>query len=106
MDAILESRTGKLFIIAYTLFAIGMYIVSFTCGTEACGLYIVVPIMPWALIFAEDFGLSFPWAIYPIFVLLNASVAYVVGAGLEWSYHWYQERREDVRQTSDHKASV
>jgi len=42
--------------------------------------------MPWAYIFASDLGISFPWAMYPVFVLLNTSVAYVVGAGIEWVY--------------------
>ena len=89
----LESRLGKLFVILYALFAIGTYVASFTCGATSCGLYIVLPIMPWAFILTQDLGVSFPWALYPIFVLLNASVAYVVGSGIEWLYHWYQDRK-------------
>ncbi len=93
MDAIFESTFGKICVITYTLAAIVLYIVSASCGTEACGTYIVVPIMPWAFILAAQFGVGFPWAIYPLFVLLNASVAYVLGAGLEWAYNWYGDHR-------------
>lgn len=75
-----------MFIILYALFALGTYAYAFWCGTATCGLSIVLPVMPWAYIFASDLGVSFPWAIYPIFILLNTSVAYVVGAGIEWLY--------------------
>ncbi len=92
MQDILESRLGKVFIIIYTLFTIGTYILSFSCGASACSLAIIWPILPWAFILASDLGLTFPWAMYPIFVLLNASVAYVLGAGIEWLYHWFVDR--------------
>jgi len=90
----LESRLGKVLVIVYALFAIITYLAAFACGTDSCGLYIVLPIMPWAFIVASDFGIAFPWALYPVFVLLNASVAYVVGAGIEWLYHRYQDSNE------------
>lgn len=93
MDQILESKVGKVGIIIYTLFTIITYAFSLGCGTETCSLFIVWPILPWAFIVASDFGLSFPWAMYPVFVLLNASVAYVLGAGVEWLYHWAYERK-------------
>jgi len=96
----LESRTGKVFIIIYALFTLGMYGWSFACGTATCGLYIVVPIMPWAFILAQDLGISFPWAMYPIFILMNASVLYVLGAGLEWLYHRYQEKRVEAAEAT------
>jgi hypothetical protein len=91
MDTMLESRVGKLCIIAYTLFTIGTYAASLGCDSDACGLAIIWPILPWAFIMASDLGLSFPWVMYPVFVLLNASVAYVLGAGAEWLYHRIQE---------------
>ena len=83
MDEMLESKAGKWCVILYTLFTIGVYVFSLGCLGETCGLSIVWPILPWAFILASDLGLSFPWAMYPIFVLLNASVAYVLGAGVE-----------------------
>lgn len=94
MDQILESKIGKYFIITYALFAIGVYVFAFMCGDSSCSLYIVLPIMPWALILAQDLGLSFTWALYPIFILLNASVAYVLGAGIEWAYNRYLDHKE------------
>jgi hypothetical protein len=49
--------------------------------------------MPWAFILTQDLGVAFPWALYPIFILLNASVLYVVGAGLEWLYYRFIDYR-------------
>ncbi len=94
MGDILESRVGKYFIIAYALFAIGVYIVVFFCGENSCNLYIALPILPWAFILTRDLGVSFPWAMYPVFVLLNTSVAYVLGAGIEWAYNRYLDHKE------------
>lgn len=90
----LESRVGKYFIIAYALFAIGVFLITLSCGASACSLYIVLPIMPWALILAQDFGISFPWAIYPLFMLLNISVVYVLGASIEWAYNRYLDHKQ------------
>ena len=95
MNDILESTFGKVCIIIYTLFAILSYVLSVACGAEACALAMVWPILPWAFILATDFGFSFTWVMYPVFVLLNASVSYVFGAGVEWLYHWYREVRTE-----------
>ena len=95
MDEMLESRIGKYFIILYALFAFVVYIYAFSCGDSDCGLYIVLPILPWASIIAGDLGLSFPWAIYPVFILLNASVAYILGAAIEWTYNRYLDYKEE-----------
>lgn len=95
MDAILDSRLGKILVIGYTVVTLLTYVFSFACGTESCSLYIVAPILPWAYILANDFGLAFPWAVYPILILLNASIAYTVGAGLERVYGFWKERQEE-----------
>ena len=94
MNEILESKIGKYFIILYALFALTVYIVAFVCGDSTCGLYIILPIMPWASILVEEFGVSFPWMMYPVFVLLNASVAYTIGATIEWMYNRYLDYKE------------
>ena len=88
-----DSRLGKILVIIYTLFTITIYFASFACGTAACSLYIVLPIMPWAFILTQDLGVGFPWALYPIFILLNASVLYVVGVALEWLYDRFIDNR-------------
>ena len=93
MGRILESRIGTLCVIAYAVGVIAAYIVSFVCGTATCSLAIVVPTMPWALITTIDLGIRVPWAVYPIFILLNTCVAYAVGAVLEWGYRRVTERR-------------
>lgn len=94
MNQILESTLGKLFIVGYALFSIAVYAVVFFCQTDSCVVYIVLPIMPWAYILASDLGLTFTWAVYPVFVLLNTSVAYVLGAGIEWAYNKFLDYRE------------
>lgn len=94
MGQMLESRVGKYFIIFYALFAIAVYVYTMLCTGASCDLYIIVPILPWAFILSRDFGVSFPWAMYPIFILLNTSVAYVVGASIEWSYNKYLDHKQ------------
>jgi hypothetical protein len=79
---------------------------AFYCGDSACGLYIVLPILPWASILTQDFGISFPWAVYPIFILLNASVAYIIGAGIEWTYNRYLDFKEARKLRELDKAEV
>jgi hypothetical protein len=102
----LESRVGKYFIIAYAFFAIVVYVYAFSCGDNVCGLYIVLPILPWASIIAEDFGISFPWAVYPVFILLNASVAYVLGAAIEWTYNRYLDYKEVEKLKALNKGDI
>jgi len=97
MDQMLESRVGKIFIIIYTALALITYLLAFSCGEGSCNMYIVLPIMPWAFILAEDLGLQFTWAIYPLLILLNASVAYVIGAAIEWGYNRYQDHKESAK---------
>lgn len=88
----LDSRLGKLFIIAFTLFAIVIPAITLVCGFEACGHYLVLPILPWAYIFIETFSFDFPWAVYPAFILLNICVVYTIGVIVEWLYHTYKDR--------------
>lgn len=90
MKDILESNVGKWAIIIYTLFTISTYVTTVMCAKDWCDLVIVWPILPWAFIMVSDFGLAFPWGMYPIFILLNASAVYVLGAGVEWLYYRMQ----------------
>ncbi len=97
MERIFDSRIGTACIVLYTLFSIGSYVYALGCGTEMCSVAIVWPIMPWAFILVHDLGLSFPAAMYPVFILLNVSVAYVLGAMVEWVYHVFKARHGDPR---------
>ena len=106
MDQIFESRVGKILVIFYALFSLGVYVYALSCGEGTCGLYIVLPILPWASILTQDFGVSFPWAVYPIFVLLNASVAYILGAGIEWTYNRYLDYKEAGKLKALNKLDV
>jgi len=87
MEDVLESQWGKVLIILYTLFAVGCYVYALMCTGNDCALAIIWPIMPWALILASDLGLTFSWVMYPVLVLLNASVAYCLGSAAQWVYY-------------------
>jgi hypothetical protein len=89
----LDSRIGKILIILFTACAIVMPIATLVCGFATCGHYLVYPIMPWAYIFTQELGFDFSWAVYPVFLLLNISAVYFIGALVEWLYHIYNERR-------------
>lgn len=91
MNDMLDSKLGKICVIAYAVFAIGTFFVAGFCGSS-CYAYVVLPALPWMYILASDLGISFPWAVYPIFILLNTCVAYVVGTSIEWLYDQYQQR--------------
>jgi hypothetical protein len=95
MEQFFESKLGKYFVIAYTLFTMLVYFYVFVCTGISCNVYIVVPIMPWALILVRDLGMTFPLALYPVFILLNTSIAYFVGAVLEGLYVRYKDYKED-----------
>lgn len=92
MERVFDSRVGSACVVVYTLFAIGSYAYALGCGTETCSVAIVWPILPWAFILVNDLGLKFPAAMYPVFILFNVSVAYVLGATAEWVYHAMQAR--------------
>jgi hypothetical protein len=94
MDDIFDSKVGKVLVILYALGALGTYAYVFWCGVQMCDVYVVLPTMPWTYIFASDFGITLPWATYPIFMVLNTSVAYVVGAGVEWLYRRFRGRAQ------------
>jgi len=94
MDEMLESKLGKYFVIAYALATLVVYAIAFFCGSSTCSLYIIFPIMPWASILVGELGVSFPWMMYPVFVLLNASVAYAIGATIEWVRNRYLDHKE------------
>ena len=88
----LDSRFGKILIIIFTIFAIVMPVITLVCGFDACGHYLVLPVLPWAYIFTQGLGFDFPWAVYPAFILLNICVVYTVGVVVEWLYHTYNDR--------------
>jgi len=72
----------------YALGTIVVYGHVATCGVATCGTWFVAPVLPWAYVM-RDLGLGFPLALYPVFVLLNASVAYILGAAVEWVYRHF-----------------
>jgi len=94
MKQILESRIGKYFIIAYGLCTFAVYGYVFFCTGSVCASYIVIPILPWAYVIVQNLHLVFPSAMYPIFILVNASIFYIIGATIEWVYDRYLDFKE------------
>lgn len=93
MHEILESRVGKYCIIAYSIFALVTYVLSLSCGADACRLSFIAPIMPWGYLLTEEFGMKFPFVLYPVLMLLNVSLVYIVGAGAEYVWHRLRDKR-------------
>lgn len=92
MHEILESRFGKYCIIAYALFALGTYATSTACGDGSCSLAFILPIMPWGYLFTHELRMSFPFVLYPVMMLLNVSLAYILGAVAEYVWRRAKER--------------
>lgn len=83
MGHVFESPFGKAGVIIYALGTIVVYGYVALCGVAVCGTWFIMPVLPWAYVM-RDLGLGFPLALYPVFVLLNASVAYILGTVVEW----------------------
>lgn len=99
METLLESRIGKIAIIVYAVCTLAVYVYSFLCIGDTCGLAIVLPIMPWAYLLTEELQFHFPFAVYPILILLNVSLVYVLGAGAEYVYTRLKDQDSYVGRT-------
>ena len=87
---VFESKLGSIFVIIYALASILFASLSFFCSTIACGLLLVVPILPWAVIMEGSIGVNIPWAAYPVFLLLNVIIIYSMGVAIDYVYQQYQ----------------
>lgn len=83
---IFDSRVGNLFVIAFALTSIAFAAISFFCSSQTCGLFLVIPILPWAVLLEHQLGISIPWAIYPFLLLLNTVIVYSMGVACEVVY--------------------
>ncbi len=97
MGEMFESKIGKYFIILYALFALSVYAYVLYCNQLYCAAYIILPVMPWAYVLVKEVGVTFSWALYPIFFLLNASASYILGATIEWVYNRYLDHKEEKK---------
>ena len=89
---VFESKIGNVLVIVYAIASIVLAMYSFFCTWQYCGLLIIVPILPWAIILEGWLGLSIPWAAYPLFLLINVVVVYSIGVFLETLYDSYTSR--------------
>lgn len=90
-----DSRLGTVLIILYATFSLVVFVAQYFCATDVCAAYLVLPIMPWAYIFSADMSLNLPVTIYPVLMLLNVSVLYVIGAVVEHAYKTFKTRRDE-----------
>ena len=74
------SKVGIVFLFVYALFTLGILIYAFTCRGMCCGLVIVLPVMPWAIIL-EGF-MRDTWLTYALLLILNGSILYGIGLAL------------------------
>lgn len=96
MDSFMDSRYGLIAVIVYAALSLIVFVASYYCATDVCAAYLTLPIMPWALIFARDLGLGLPIAVYPIFMLLNVSVLYVLGGAVELGVRKLKQSHEET----------
>lgn len=83
---LLDSRWGNIFVIIFALTSILFAAISFFCSSQTCGLFLVIPILPWAVLLEHQLGISIPWGIYPFLLLLNTVIVYSMGVAVEVLY--------------------
>ena len=83
---IFDSRLGNICVIIFALTSIAFAATSFFCSTQACGVFLVIPILPWAVLLEHQLGMSLPWGIYPFLLLLNTVIVYSMGVAVEVAY--------------------
>lgn len=90
-----DSRLGTVLIILYATLSLIVFVAQYFCATDVCAAYLVVPILPWAYIFSADMSLNLPVTVYPVLMLLNVSVLYVLGAVVEHLYKAVRAKRDE-----------
>ena len=81
-----DSRLGNIFVIIFALASIALAATSFFCSAQTCGIFLVIPILPWAVLLEQQLGMSIPWGIYPFLLLLNTVIVYSMGVAVEIGY--------------------
>lgn len=76
----LKSRIGWISVACYFLLCAYYIIYAYNCSGYFCGLAVITPILPWALL---DGVIVFNTLVYILFMALNASIVYAIGAGAE-----------------------
>lgn len=92
MGEMLDSKTGSWLVAIYAMLSIAIAAYSFVCSWGQCKALVVGPIMPWAFLLESELGVNISIIIYPLLLLLNASVLYTLGVGIEWAYRSYTSK--------------
>ncbi len=72
-----KSKIGIIFVSLYLIVTIIMLIYSYLCSGMYCGLVVLLPIMPWPLVFERFISDSF--FVFFILVALNSIILYYLG---------------------------
>ncbi len=73
----LGEKIGSVFVITYALLSMISAGASFFCTLTLCKAGLAYPVLPWPLLLASL--LKMPIALYPILLLLNATLLYLFG---------------------------
>lgn len=92
MNDVLDSKTGSWLVTMYALGSMVLAAYSFLCTWKSCSALIVAPVMPWAFLLQSELGLNISVIVYPLLLLLNASVLYSLGVSIEWALRQYREK--------------
>jgi hypothetical protein len=84
MHDMLDSKSGSWLVVVYVVVSMVLAGYSFICTWDSCSALIVAPVMPWAYLLDAELGMRLSIVMYPVLILLNASVAYTTGVIIEW----------------------
>jgi hypothetical protein len=84
MHDMLDSKTGSWLVVVYVVVSMVLAGYSFICAWDSCSALIVTPVMPWAYLLDAELGVRLSIVLYPVLILLNASVAYAAGVAIDW----------------------
>lgn len=76
----LGEKIGSICVIIYALFSVISAGASFFCTLTLCKAGLAYPVLPWPLLLASL--LKMPIAFYPVLLLLNAVLLYLLGVAI------------------------
>jgi len=81
-----RSKVGILFVGFYFLLIILTLIMANICSGMYCGMIIVLPIMPWAMLTVINIP---DFIAYVLFAIINTLIVYLIGYGIQKTYIKY-----------------
>lgn len=81
-----KSKIGITLVLLYLITTLIIWIYANTCSDMYCGLILILPTMPWALLFEKIIGDSV--FIFFILITLNSVIIYSFGWLISWLISW------------------